>query len=495
MDKEEPSPDVLKADAQAGEPEGKSEMAAIDAVATPAPADAALPPKGVGPSEPVAVAPPPASVAQVSSWKGNSFLSLAVWSFVVALVGLFFTALPQVGSSWERAKGQVRWWLVEPRKPHEILVLVAPFEYIGSAPDNRDHQEIKRAITEKLNKLGLDRELALRVEFFPAAITEEDGPLRAVELARDKNGTLAIWGQIATNRTKFHFYDANTAEKVDETKHGLSLINEATGRFHTSSFSLALPEATSAINFVTLWTLGRIFYVQQKFDRTNELFDEAIDLTRSKWTSTEKLAGAEADGFYQIWSTIDTVRRLVSDGTPTLFSPSFIAWVKSKTTDRSVMTEYELIRRSWEVSGWPDSRSRQELLDELVSLETQINAEGTLLVRGIYYLQRAVVHQEMGTPEKQKTALNRAMEILGVNEPIESLAFYRTYLLATASALNQEPERCIAFLKTALAQPIQDDLNAHDAWMLLAGCHMDSKQPDEALVALDQALGKPITVC
>ena len=124
----------------------------------------------------------------------------------IAIYGVLAAWKEPVGNLLGQATAQIRWMQIPSERANEVLILIAPFQYLGV----RDNQEFRRAgeqIETVFKQYAENIGLSLRVEFIPWAISDSGSVSRAESMGARKNATVVIWGDIATTRNEVRYLD------------------------------------------------------------------------------------------------------------------------------------------------------------------------------------------------------------------------------------------------------------------------------------------------
>ncbi len=181
----------------------------------------------------------------------------------------------------------------DPASNDETLIIIARFHRTDGIVDTDTHNEIRRAIDEAANKLNLSN---LRVEVELTSFTTDD-QTKAEKLGKKYNANMIIWGRDTDERVTVNFLNLKqqnfeTAEVSISSAERTQIGNPpAYNKFITT-------ELPAQLAFLSLFTLGLTFSSQEKYEKSINVIEEAVNYLP---TGIEPIDGASAAYFYLGW--------------------------------------------------------------------------------------------------------------------------------------------------------------------------------------------------
>jgi tetratricopeptide (TPR) repeat protein len=174
-----------------------------------------------------------------------------------------------------------------PASEDQTLIVIASFYPSGGIPDTEAHDEIRRAIQEAKEELGIPD---LRIELEPTRLTADDRT-GAEQLGKRYNADVVIWGadtgvRVTVNLLNLEQPHVDAAEfRISETERALLANPEAYGSFITED----LP---GQLAFLSLFAVGQTHYVEGDWGRSREAIQGAVGSLAPGTDPPEGLADA-----------------------------------------------------------------------------------------------------------------------------------------------------------------------------------------------------------
>lgn len=201
----------------------------------------------------------------------------------VAALLTFIFGFIQAGASYEAAKKVFQEWEINQSisvaEDQEVLIVIATFYISNGVIDHEIHQEIRRAIQYKKDKLKLEN---IRVEVTPIVIRPEDRD-KAVELGKQLHASMIIWGadtgvRIVVNYLSFQ--DDNFP--ITELEITDSLANLAQNLSQPEPYAhFITEELPSQLSFLSLFAIGHSYSAKGDYKQAITTIETAIDSLRS----------------------------------------------------------------------------------------------------------------------------------------------------------------------------------------------------------------------
>lgn len=379
---------------------------------------------------------------------------LALCAFIVFVTPIL-TILPSISylqSPFDWAVSYISWKLIDSEHKNEILILVAPFQYIGNAPNNLDHQEIKNLLSSEVVKNKRVGDAEIRIEYLSAPVLDGE-ELKAISLGKQKDATVIIWGSIAQNRTKITVYNSilqkvyGFPEVTEESLFRKIDLNQ--NLLIPQTQSLSLPETQKVINFAVFNALGAIYYLNQNIEAAYIAYSKSIRVILPRilrgLEGSENLSSKEAELFYFDLKVLSSIEDLRLDGSHEIDLNELLTEIISRSED-SLALSYEKLRLEYY-----DNSTKEEKIDivkRFMLLEPRVKAlkPGQFLLKQIYPMQLSLMLKDIGNDSLSNKYFEEAIKSA---ESIHSETI-RNQLLATMYFQNNEPEKCIKQLTSPL---------------------------------------------
>jgi tetratricopeptide (TPR) repeat protein len=211
-------------------------------------------------------------------------------ALVVMLTGAGAIALIAALAPWKGPIGHlvgqlaeyVQWERVAPERPGEVLILVAPFKYLG-VPDNLEYRRAGEKIEAVLAEYSEKLHLSVRVEYIPWPLSDAGDISAAEKRGAQKNATVIIWGDIARTRNEIRYLDRRNqklplswSSPADRTRHIDDF--QRTAQTDLSGYAeFVNQDLAKGLAFLAHITVADILYFQGETEKVKQLYEKAME--------------------------------------------------------------------------------------------------------------------------------------------------------------------------------------------------------------------------